>query len=224
LLIVDEVSMLRADVLDAMDFMLRFVRRNNLPFGGVQLIFIGDLLQLPPVVKSEEWQVLQKFYRGIYFFNAHVLQDYPPVYIELDKVFRQTDYEFLDILNAIRENAINNKHLEILQKHVDPNFDIRKNSDTLVLTTHNRKADKINNETNKTRTRKKTEKNPTKDKHKQTRTEQAQKKQNKKKTHGERNKVGKKQYKRHRELQDIRGDGQHRLPTGKTRLLSRDSD
>lgn len=146
LLIVDEVSMLRADVLDAMDFMLRFVRRNNLPFGGVQLIFIGDLLQLPPVVKSEEWQVLQKFYRGIYFFNAHVLRDYPPVYIELDKVFRQTDYEFLDILNAIRENAINNKHLEILQKHVDPNFDIRKNSDTLVLTTHNRKADKINNE------------------------------------------------------------------------------
>src|SRR5690606_7026163 len=123
LLIVDEVSMLRADVLDAMDFMLRFVRRNNLPFGGVQLIFIGDLLQLPPVVKSEEWQVLQKFYRGIYFFNAHVLQDYPPVYIELDKVFRQTDYEFLDILNAIRENTINSKHLEILQKHVNPNFD-----------------------------------------------------------------------------------------------------
>src|SRR5690554_910257 len=67
LLIVDEVSMLRADVLDAMDFMLRSIRRNNLPFGGVQIIFIGDLLQLPPVVKSEEWNVLQQFYQGIYF-------------------------------------------------------------------------------------------------------------------------------------------------------------
>lgn len=146
LLIVDEVSMLRADVLDAMDFMLRVIRRNNLPFGGVQLIFIGDLLQLPPVVKSEEWNVLQQFYQGIYFFNAKVLQDYPPVYIELDKVFRQTDHEFLDILNAIRENKINNKHLSILQKYVNPKFDIRKNKDTLVLTTHNHKADKINHE------------------------------------------------------------------------------
>src|SRR5690554_5881584 len=146
LLIVDEVSMLRADVLDAMDFMLRSIRRNNLPFGGVQIIFIGDLLQLPPVVKSEEWNVLQQFYQGIYFFNAKVLQDYPPVYIELDKVFRQTDHEFLDILNAIRENRINNNHLSILQKYVNPKFDIRKNKDILVLTTHNHKADKINNE------------------------------------------------------------------------------
>ncbi len=144
LLIVDEVSMLRADVLDAMDFMLRFVRRNNKPFGGVQLIFIGDLLQLPPVVKAEEWGVLQKFYAGAYFFNAQVLQQHPPVYIELDKVFRQTDHTFLEVLNAIRDNTITPKHLAVLQNHVDANFDIKKNKDTLVLTTHNRKADKIN--------------------------------------------------------------------------------
>lgn len=146
LLIVDEVSMLRADVLDAMDFMLRSIRRNNLPFGGVQIIFIGDLLQLPPVVKPNEWNVLQNFYTGNYFFHAKVLQENPPVYIELDKVFRQTDQEFLDILNAIRDNNIKPQHLDVLQKNVNPKFDVRKNKNTLVLTTHNHKADKINND------------------------------------------------------------------------------
>ncbi len=91
LLVIDEVSMLRADVLDAMDFMMRKVRRNKKPFGGVQVLFIGDLLQLPPVVKNEEWEMLKNYYRGMFFFHSHVIQQFPPLYIELDKIFRQTD-------------------------------------------------------------------------------------------------------------------------------------
>ena len=99
LLVIDEVSMLRADVLDAMDFMMRKVRRNERPFGGVQVLFIGDLLQLPPVVKNEEWEMLKNYYRGMFFFHSHVIQQFPPLYIELDKIFRQTDAEFIDVLN-----------------------------------------------------------------------------------------------------------------------------
>ena len=101
LLIIDEVSMLRADVLDAIDFMLKKVRRNERPFGGVQVLFIGDLLQLPPVVKNEEWQMLRNYYNGMFFFHSHIIQQYPPLYIELDKIFRQTDAEFIDVLKNI---------------------------------------------------------------------------------------------------------------------------
>ena len=81
LLVIDEVSMLRADLLDAMDFVMRRVRRREQPFGGVQVLFIGDLLQLPPVVKPEEWQVLQNYYKGIFFFHAKVIQKLVPLYV-----------------------------------------------------------------------------------------------------------------------------------------------
>ena len=80
--------MLRADLLDAMDWMLRNVRQTNEPFGGIQILFIGDLFQLPPVVKYEEWNVLNQFYNGIHFFNARVFDEIKPTYIELNKVFR----------------------------------------------------------------------------------------------------------------------------------------
>ena len=82
--------------------MLRKVRRNESPFGGVQILFIGDLLQLPPVVKNEEWEVLKQHYRGMFFFHSHILQQYPPLYIELDKIFRQSDPEFISVLNNLR--------------------------------------------------------------------------------------------------------------------------
>ena len=91
LLIIDEVSMLRADLLDAIDWMLKFVRRHNEPFGGVQVLFIGDLLQLPPVVKNDEWNLLRNYYQGIYFFNSQILRDFPPLVIELTTIFRQQD-------------------------------------------------------------------------------------------------------------------------------------
>ncbi|MGE4347880.1 MAG: AAA family ATPase, partial [Flavobacteriaceae bacterium] len=91
LLIVDEVSMLRADVLDAMDFMLQSVRRNHEAFGGVQVLFIGDLLQLPPVVRQQDWNVLKNYYSGMFFFHSHVVQQNPLLYIELDEIYRQTE-------------------------------------------------------------------------------------------------------------------------------------
>lgn len=144
LLIVDEVSMLRADVLDAIDFMLRKVRRKEQAFGGVQVLFIGDLLQLPPVVKNEEWQVLSKYYRGMFFFHAHVIQQNPLLYIELEKIFRQTDSEFISVLNNLRQNKITPTDLKKLNQFVQPNFNFKENKGYITLTTHNAKADTIN--------------------------------------------------------------------------------
>src|SRR5690606_18852461 len=86
LLVIDEVSMLRADVLDAMHMMLQHVRKSNLPFGGVQVLFIGDLWQLPPVVRQEEWVTLKNYYHGMYFFHSHVMINNQPIYIELKKI------------------------------------------------------------------------------------------------------------------------------------------
>jgi len=144
LLVIDEVSMLRVDIMDAMDFMLRKVRRNEQPFGGVQVLFIGDLLQLPPVIKNEEWSVLQRYYRGKFFFHSHVIQQNPPLYIELEKIFRQTDSEFISVLNNLRNNTVTTNDLAILNQYVQPDFDFKKNPGFITLTTHNAKADAIN--------------------------------------------------------------------------------
>jgi hypothetical protein len=143
LLIVDEVSMLRADVLDAMDWMLRTVRENNSPFGGVQVLFIGDLYQLPPVVKQEEWVVLSNYYRGIFFFHSHVVQEDPPVYVELKKVYRQEDDTFLRILNNLRTNNVLPEDIQILNSrvHRGPQNELK---NFIYLTTHNRDADVTN--------------------------------------------------------------------------------
>ncbi|WP_417352925.1 helix-turn-helix domain-containing protein [Flavobacterium alkalisoli] len=144
LLVIDEVSMLRADLLDAMDFMLRSVRHKDIPFGGVQVLFIGDLLQLPPVVKNEEWEVLSQYYRGRYFFHSHVVSQNPPLYIELSKIYRQTDDDFISILNNLRNNVITRDDIAVLNNYVDPAFDLEKNPGFITLTTHNAKADSIN--------------------------------------------------------------------------------
>lgn len=146
LLIIDEVSMLRADVLDAMDFMMKRVRRNEQPFGGVQVLFIGDLLQLPPVVKNEEWQLLKNYYNGMFFFHSHIIQQYPPLYIELDIIFRQKDSEFIDVLNNLRQNKITKNDIDLLNQFVQPEFDLKKNKGYITLTTHNVKANTINQE------------------------------------------------------------------------------
>lgn len=146
LLVVDEVSMLRADVLDAMDFMLQKVRKSDQPFGGCQVLFIGDLLQLPPIVKQEEWIELQHYYSGMYFFNAQVIQQHKPLYIELNKIFRQNDEQFISLLNHLRNNSITQQHLDFLKDYVQPEFDLKKNPGYITLTTHNSKADRINEE------------------------------------------------------------------------------
>lgn len=144
LLIIDEVSMLRADLLDAMDFMMQTVRKKSSPFGGVQVLFIGDLLQLPPVIRDEEWRILRTYYKGKFFFNSHVIQQNPPLYIELSKIFRQTDDAFISILNNLRHNQISSEDLQMLHKFVNPDFDLKANKGYITLTTHNAKADTIN--------------------------------------------------------------------------------
>jgi hypothetical protein len=144
LLVIDEVSMLRSDVLDAIDCTMQSVRKNSQPFGGVQVIFIGDLLQLPPVIKEDEWRILKNYYKGKFFFHSQVLQQNPPLYIELDKIFRQTDQTFINILNNLRNNKIDNDDLLVLNKFVNQNFDLKSNPGYITLTTHNVKADTIN--------------------------------------------------------------------------------
>ena len=147
LLVIDEVSMLRADMLDAIDFSLRYIRRNrNVPFGGVQLLFIGDLHQLPPVVKNDEWRVMAGFYKSIYFFDALALQNNPPVYIELDKIYRQDDAVFIDLLNNLRNNKITPEDTALLRQHFKHDFKPAANENYITLTTHNNKADAINRE------------------------------------------------------------------------------
>ena len=144
LLIIDEVSMLRSDLLDAMDFMMQSVRKKKQPFGGVQVLYIGDLLQLPPVIRDEEWRTLRNYYKGKFFFHSHVVQQNPPLYIELSKIFRQTDSTFISVLNNLRNNQISQNDIETLNKYVIPNFDLKANKGYITLTTHNNKADAMN--------------------------------------------------------------------------------
>jgi hypothetical protein len=144
LLIIDEVSMLRADLLDAIDWTLRNIRRAHEPFGNVQVLFIGDLLQLPPVVKQEEWQILRNHYQGIFFFHAKVLQETQPLYIELSKIYRQQDQDFIQLLNQLRNNQMSSEDLQILNQYVRPDFDANKEEGYITLSTHNAKADQIN--------------------------------------------------------------------------------
>lgn len=146
LLIIDEVSMLRADLLDAMDFMMQTVRKKAVPFGGVQVLYIGDLLQLPPVIRDEEWQTLRNYYKGKFFFHSHVVQQNPPVYIELSKIFRQTDDKFISVLNNLRNNQITPEDIQALNQYVQPDFDLKANKGFITLTTHNAKADTINSQ------------------------------------------------------------------------------
>jgi GTPase SAR1 family protein len=145
LLVIDEVSMVRADMLDAVDAILRHVRRQPLmPFGGVQMLYIGDLFQLPPVVRNEEWEILKEYYDSPFFFNAQAVKYAPPVYIELKKIYRQNDSIFIQILNNIRNNICTKEDLQKLHEHYKPEFAPAKEENFIVLTSHNEKADLIN--------------------------------------------------------------------------------
>lgn len=147
LLVIDEISMVRADVLDSVDTILRHVRyRNNEPFGGVQVIFIGDMFQLSPVATDDEWRLLSQYYKSPYFFHSQVIQKQQPVYIELDKIFRQTNSDFIRVLNEVRNNCLSDSSLKLLQTRYNPLF-VPPSDDTFItLTTHNYKADQINAE------------------------------------------------------------------------------
>lgn len=144
-LIIDEISMVRADLLDAVDTVMRFVRKQPLvPFGGVQMVYIGDLFQLPPVAKREEWELLNEYYKSPFFFDAQVLQYVPPLFIELKKIYRQKDDVFINILNNIRNNCCTAHDLEVLHHHYDPDFLPAKEDNYITLCSHNYKADEIN--------------------------------------------------------------------------------
>ncbi len=146
LLVIDEVSMVRADTLDAIDTILKSVRRDMRPFGGVQVLFIGDLYQLPPVVQDREWQVLKDYYQSMFFFDAKVFKQHPPIVIELQKIYRQQDDAFIRILNSIRNNETTEVELEQLNSHFQADFVPEKDEQYITLTSHNRLAEQINQE------------------------------------------------------------------------------
>ncbi len=145
LLVIDEISMVRCDVLDAIDTVLRQIRgKHEQPYGGVQVVYIGDMYQLPPVVKEEEWSLLKNFYFHPFFFNSRVIAAQPPVYIELQKVYRQKDPSFIELLNQVRNNELDEEGYHLLHKRFIPDFKAGKEKDFITLTTHNAKADSIN--------------------------------------------------------------------------------
>ncbi len=143
LLIIDEVSMLRADLLDAVDYRMRQVKgRFDMPFGGVQVLLIGDLFQLPPVVKDYERQVLSDYYPSLYFFESLALKEAGMIYIELDKIFRQQDDTFIRILNNLRNNIATNEDIRELNRHY--RHDYQHDDAAVTLVTHNLQAEKLN--------------------------------------------------------------------------------
>ena len=157
LLVIDEISMVRADLLDQIDAVLRLHKDRHRPFGGVQLLMIGDLSQLAPVVKEGEWALLREYYRTPYFFGSHALQQTQHVTIELTHVYRQTDRTFIDILNEVRENRLTSESLARLNSRVDNRQQTEADSQfsilnsqfgdgTIRLTTHNATANRYNEE------------------------------------------------------------------------------
>lgn len=144
LLVIDEISMVRADLLDAVDDVLRRYRDRSKPFGGVQLLMIGDLQQLAPVVKDDDWQMLSPFYDTPYFFSSRALRQTAYCTIELKTVYRQSDGDFLDLLNRIRENRCDDRVLEALNRRYIPDFHPKKEEGYIRLVTHNHQAQRIN--------------------------------------------------------------------------------
>lgn len=144
LVVIDEISMVRADMLDAIDRVLRQYRDHNLPFGGVQLLMIGDMQQLAPVAKEDEWRLLSQYYDSPYFFSSKALQNTDFVTVELKHVYRQSNPEFLELLNKVRTNTVDEKTLNKLNERYIPGFVPRRQDGYICITTHVRQADEIN--------------------------------------------------------------------------------
>jgi uncharacterized protein YpbB len=147
LLIIDEISMVRCDLLDSIDAVLRHFRnRHSEPFGGVQVLLIGDMHQLPPVTVDHEWNLLSQFYESPYFFSSRIIQQAPPVYVAFEKIYRQQDDRFIDLLNQVRNNNLSAQGKQLLESLFHPGFRTHKEDGYITLTTHNYKADAINAE------------------------------------------------------------------------------
>lgn len=146
LLIIDEISMVRPDVLDQLDLILRNLKKSPYAFGGTQLLLIGDLSQLSPIVRDDEWGILRPYYTTPYFFSSHVLQKTAFVRIELDHVYRQKEQAFVDILNEVRNQNISQTSLNLLNARYLPGFKPTVDDPYITLTTHNNIAQQINTE------------------------------------------------------------------------------
>jgi len=145
LLVIDEISMVRCDTMDAIDTILRSVRRKHeLPFGGVQLLCIGDLYQLPPVAQRSEWSILQEYYSSEFFFDSYVIREQMPMLIELNKIYRQKEDSFVYLLNKVRNNQMNSDDFEDLHQRFHPAFRPSLEEKYITLTSHNNQADQIN--------------------------------------------------------------------------------
>jgi len=146
ILIIDEISMVRCDLLDVIDKLLRvFSKRNAFAaFGGIQVILIGDLFQLPPIAKVNEWEILSKFYESPYFFSSNVIKTNNPIYIELKKIYRQKEQNFISLLNKIRVNQVTSYDLQILNERYNPTFTSNNKTEYITLATHNHIVDTIN--------------------------------------------------------------------------------
>lgn len=143
-LVIDEISMVRADLFDMIDIALRRIRQSDELFGGVQLVLVGDLLQLPPVVTNHEAELFSSLWDTPYFFSAHCFGDLALTNINLTTVWRQTDEEFIEVLNQVREGSVGDSALSVLNDRVDPHF--RVPSDWVTLASHRRTVEKINHE------------------------------------------------------------------------------
>ena len=143
-LVIDEISMVRADLLDAVDNVLRRFRKNNLPFGGVQMVMIGDLGQLAPVAKDDEWQMLSRYYDTPYFFSSLALKSTRYAIVELKTVYRQSDSHFVELLNRVRDNRADDSVLAALNSRYIPNFQPPVEEGYIRLTTHNFQAQQEN--------------------------------------------------------------------------------
>jgi len=144
LLVIDEISMVRADLLDAIDRVLRRFKNRYKPFGGVQLLMIGDLQQLAPVVKEHEWEILKNYYTTSFFFGSRALQKTNFISIELKHIYRQKDDKFIEILNKIRDNKLDKATMDELNKRYIPGYSSNAEEGYIILTTHNAQAHKIN--------------------------------------------------------------------------------
>jgi GTPase SAR1 family protein len=144
LLVIDEISMVRADILDAIDASLRRYKNHYLPFGGVQLLMIGDLQQLAPVVKEDDMQILRDYYKVLYFFGSKALCSTDYVTIELKHIYRQNDQLFINLLNKVRENRIDQECLNELNKRYIADFDTDSDGGYITLTTHNFQSQSLN--------------------------------------------------------------------------------
>lgn len=145
LLIIDEISMVRCDLLDVIDRLMRVYRNWEFePFGGVQVILIGDTFQLPPIADGEQWDILSKFYESPFFFSSNVIKRHRPVYIELKKIYRQKEQGFIDLLNRVRTNQVTQNELTLLNSKYDPNFVPPEHSNYITLATHNKIVDSTN--------------------------------------------------------------------------------